>query len=69
MSDDTSRRRSTRRPTMTRPIERGIMGGPTAGQKLRYNPLTPAELADIITQARTQRTEEDITEYARRKAA
>jgi hypothetical protein len=54
---------------MTRPIERGIMGGPTAGQKLRYNPLTPTELADIITQARTQRTEEDITEYARKRTA
>jgi len=69
VSDDTSRRRSTRRTTMTRPIERGIMGGPTAGQKLRYNPLTPAELADIITQARTQRTEEDIRDYAERKAS
>jgi hypothetical protein len=54
---------------MTRPIERGIIGGPTAGQKLRYNPLSPAELADIITQARTERIEADITEYARRKAA
>jgi hypothetical protein len=45
------------------------MGGPTAGQKLRYNPPTPTELADIITQARTQRTEEDIRAYAERKAS
>ena len=69
MSDDTSRRRSTRRPNMTRPVERGIMGGPTAGQKLRYNPLTQAELAQIITEARTIRAEDDIQAYARRKTA
>jgi hypothetical protein len=53
----------------TQPIPRGIMGGPTAGQRIRYTPLTPDELAHIITQARNQRTEDDITEYSRRKAS
>jgi hypothetical protein len=53
----------------TQPIPRGLMGGPTAGQRIRYTPLTPDELADIITQARNQRTEDDITEYRRRKAS
>lgn len=31
--------------------------------------LTDAELAQIISEARTQRTEDDITAYARKKAA
>jgi hypothetical protein len=53
----------------TQPIPRGITGSPTAGQKLRYTPLTPDELADIITQARNQRIEDDITDYSRRKAS
>jgi len=53
----------------TQPIPRGIMGGPTAGQKLRYHPLTDAELAQIITEARARRTEDDITAYAERKAS
>lgn len=69
MSEDTGRRRATRRNRTTRPIQRGIMGGPTNGQALRYNPLSPAELADIITQARTERIEADITAYAERKAS
>lgn|GEM_PF-2625768 len=62
-------RRATRRNMSTQPIPRGIMGGPTAGQKLRYHPLTDAELAQIITEARARRTEDDITAYAERKAS
>jgi hypothetical protein len=62
-------RRATRRNMSTQPIPRGVMGSPTAGQRIRYTPLTPDELAHIITQARNQRTEDDITEYSRRKAS
>ena len=69
MSDDTSGRRPTRRNRSTLPVERGLTRSPTAGQSIRYTPISPDELADIITQARAQRTEEDIQHYARRKAA
>jgi hypothetical protein len=51
----------------TQPVPRGIMGGPTAGQRLRYTPLQ--DLAAILAEARTQRTEEDIAAYRRRKTA
>lgn len=69
MSDDTSRRRPTRRNRSTRPVERGLTGAPTTGQSIRYTPISPDELAGIITQARADRIEADIQHYARRKAA
>lgn len=62
-------RRATRRNMSTQPIPRGVTGSPTAGQRIRYTPLTPDELADIITQARNQRAEDDIQAYAERKAS
>ena len=69
MSEDVSGRRQTRRNRSTRPLQRGISGGPTAGQMIRHTPISPDELADIITQARAERIEADIQHYARRKAA
>lgn len=68
MSDDTSRRRATRRPGLAQPVP-GRMGRPTARQDIRYTPISPAELADIITAARADRIETDIQHYARRKAS
>jgi hypothetical protein len=67
MTDHNPIHRATRRNLATQPVPRGIMGGPTGGQKIRYNPLTPDELADIIQRAREQRTEEDISAYRRSK--
>lgn len=69
VSEGNVMRRGTRRNLSTQPIPRGIMGGPTAGQAIRYSPISPDELAHIIAEARTQRTEEDIAEYSRRKTA
>jgi len=63
MSEDTITRRSTRRNLATQPIQ----GGPTKGQKIRHTPISPDELAEIIADARAQRTEEDIASYALRK--
>jgi hypothetical protein len=68
-AEGTVTRRATRRNLTTQPVQRGLLGSPTAGQAIRYTPLTPAELADIITQARNQRTEADIQAYAERKAS
>jgi hypothetical protein len=62
-------KRATRRNLSTQPIPRGIMGPPTAGQVIRFTPIAPDELADIITQARKQRAYEDSTPYELRKAS
>lgn len=61
MSDPTHR--ATRRNLATQPIPRG-QPNPA---KVRHNPISPDELADIIAAAREQRTEEDIRSYATRK--
>lgn len=58
-------RRATRRNMSTQPIQ----GRPTRGQNINHSPITDEELADIIAQARAQRAEEDIREYAERKAS
>jgi len=63
MSELNTTHRATRRNLATQPIQ----GGPTKGQKIRHTPISPDELADIIAEARAQRTEEDIASYATRK--
>lgn len=65
MSEDTGRRRATRRNRTTQPLQ----GRPTLAQQPKLSPITPDELAHIIAEARTQRTEEDIQAYAERKAS
>jgi hypothetical protein len=45
------------------------LGAPTGGQRIRFTPLSPEEFAGILAEARAQRTEEDIAEYSRKKAA
>lgn len=66
MTDHTGTRRATRRNLSTQPVPRE-MGPKTAGQRIRYTPLTPDERAWIITEAREQRTAEDIQSYQRSK--
>lgn len=66
MSDDTSARRRTRRTGTTRTVPRSTDRN-TPGQRLLYTPLTPAELAWMIAEAREQRTAEDIADYETRK--
>jgi len=66
MTDATPTRRPTRRHLSTQPFPRE-MGPKTAGQRIRYTPLTPDELAYVIDQAREQRTAEAITAYQRSK--
>lgn len=66
MSELTSTHRATRRNLSTQPVPRD-MGPKTAGQRIRYTPLSPDELAYVIDQARAQRTEEDIQSYQRSK--
>lgn len=68
MSELSVTRRATRRNLSTQPY-RADMGPKTAGQRLRHKPLTPEELAFVITEARAQRVNEDINEYASRKKA
>ena len=68
MSELTGTRRATRRNLSTQPYA-ADMGPKTAGQRLRHTPLTPAELAFVITEARAQRVNEDIHEYTTRKKA
>ncbi len=68
-AEGTVTRRSTRRNLTTQPIPRGVTGRPTAGQTIRHTPISPDELADIITAARAERIETDIQNYARRKAS
>jgi len=46
-----------------------IQGRPTRGQTIHHSPISHEELADIIAQARAQRAEEDIRDYAQRKAS
>lgn len=58
--------RATRRNLSTQPFPRD-MGPKTPGQRIRYTPLTPDELAWIITEAREQRVNEDIHAYQRSK--
>lgn len=65
MTDSTPTRRATRRNMATQPIPRE-QGAKTAGQRIRFNPINPVELAWILGQARAQRTEEDIAEYKQR---
>ena len=64
MSEPTHR--ATRRNLSTQPIARADMGPKTPGQRIRFTPLTAAELAYVFDQARAQRTEEDIAEYKQR---
>jgi hypothetical protein len=68
VSELTGMRRATRRNLSTQPY-RADMGPKTAGQRLRHKPLTPEELAFVITEARAQRVNEDIHEYKTRKKA
>lgn len=59
-------KRGTRRNLASQPIPRG---GRHNTRPDKPSPITPDELADIIAQARAQRIEDDIRDYAERKAS
>jgi hypothetical protein len=58
-------RRGTRRNLSTQPIPRGRAKPAT----IKPSPISPDELAQIIAEARAERTETDIQAYAERKAS
>ena len=62
---DTTVRRASRQGVRTLPVEHGRPRTPKPGME----PISPDEWATIIHLARTQRTEEAITEYARKRTA
>ena len=62
---DTTVRRASRQGTRTLPIEHGRPRAPKPG----FDPISPDEWAEIIHLARTQRTEDAITAYARKRTA
>lgn len=62
---DTTVSRASRQGTRTLPIEHGRPRTPKPG----HEPISPDEWAEIIHLARTQRTEEAITAYAKRMSA
>ena len=57
--------RASRRGAYTLPVEHGRPRTPKPG----YEPISQDEWAEIIHLARTQRTEEAITAYARKRTA
>jgi hypothetical protein len=65
VSEGTAQRRGTRRNLTTQPIP-GHRAKPAT---IKPSPISPAELADIIAEARTERIETDIQNYAARKAS
>lgn len=61
-------------PTVARAAKHGTRTQPVAHCRakpasIKRSPITPDELADIITQARADRAEADIRDYAARKAS
>ncbi|MDQ0854836.1 hypothetical protein QFZ79_002947 [Arthrobacter sp. V4I6] len=65
MSEGTAQRRATRRNLASQPIP----GSRVKPATVKPSPISPAELAQIIAEARTERTETDIANYAARKAS
>ena len=57
--------RASRHGVRTLPVESGRPRTPKPG----HEPISPDEWAEIIHLARTQRTEEAITAYARKRTA
>ena len=57
--------RASRHGVRTLPVEQGRPRTPKPG----HEPISPDEWAEIIHLARTQRTEEAITAYARKRTA
>lgn len=58
-------KRATRRNMATQPIQ----GSRAKPATIKPSPISPDELAQIIAEARTERTETDIQAYAERKAS
>jgi hypothetical protein len=58
-------KRGTRRNLSTQPIQ----GSRAKPAKVKHEPISPDELAEIVEHARLTRIEIDIAEYGRRKAS